>query len=1069
MSCVSNSSTSCLHSCGFASPAARVTPAGVARSDTTLPVLDPGRGRTKTGRLWCYAVDDRPWCGPSDPAAAYVYSEDRRGIRPAGHLARFQGVRQVDGYAGFKRLAGDRADSSVQLAFCWVHTYDANGYLASLTDWNGNVTGYTNDARGNPTQVVEGSGSSVARTTMTTWDAVLHVPTSIATQGLTTNYTYDNSGNQMTKTEVASGLTRTWTTPWSNGLLASITGPRTDVSQVTQFSYNASGALTGIKDAAGHITNILSTTAGGLPLRQQAPGNIVTNFTYDGRQRLLTSKLTTSAGVLTTTNAYDAAGNLVKRTLPDGSFDMQTYDGAHRVVADTNALGQSKSYMLDALGDRQMTVVTNSGGTVTWQLADAFDALGRRISEKRGAGQTSSYAYDPNGNLTGVMDGRSLMTTNSYDALDRLSQVKDPAGGLTTYTYDQHDRITQVAAPNGAAISYALDGFGRATTTSSPDTGATTASYDLADNRTSSTDGAGVVVNNTYDALNRPTSTTYPSDSSENVAKTYDQTGHGFGVGNLTSVTDAVGSVSYTYDERANRLSEARTTGGLTLTTTYAYDKASRLAGVSYPSGTATGFAYDLAGQPSAVMATTPGTTTAVPLAMSFTWEPFGPLTGVTYGDGTVEARGYDMAYRLGSIAAGSLQSLAYAYDGDDNATTITDSVTTANSHTVTYDNLNRVSTDKPGSGGTNTLKYDASGNRTSNASTSYTYAPNSNVLTQYATSTLTTTVSSNGVGSITAFTPASGNATRLGYDAAERLASVQIGPTLELTNTYDAFGRRMLKTAGKTSALLQYDPAGHLLAERDTTGSTLVRQDTVYLGNVPLADINPDTGAIFFLHTDHLSAPQVATTSSGAVAWQGTYSIFGSATAPTGLLTQNLRLPGQYADTTTAYSQNGFRDYYPALGRYLESDPIGLDGGINTFAYSQNNPVNFADPLGLYFAEIYGGYGAVAGGSVAAVGSVGVDAVTGGLNILATPAEVGGGAALGAAIGYGIGDALDNIFDSRSDSKSSDSSDKPPCKGGHTKGQRPSTKGKHEKGDSRRQQDQGKSEKGDANRPYQR
>jgi len=89
--------------------------------DTTLPVLDPGRGRTKTGRLWCYAVDDRPWCGPGHPAAAYAYSEDRKGERPAANLAGFRGVLQVDGYAGFKRLAGDRKDGSVKLAFCWAH------------------------------------------------------------------------------------------------------------------------------------------------------------------------------------------------------------------------------------------------------------------------------------------------------------------------------------------------------------------------------------------------------------------------------------------------------------------------------------------------------------------------------------------------------------------------------------------------------------------------------------------------------------------------------------------------------------------------------------------------------------------------------------------------------------------------------------------------------------------------------------------------------------------------------------------------------------------------------------
>ncbi len=85
--------------------------------DTSLPVLDPGRGRTKTGFLWCYAVDDRPWCGPSHLAVAYIYSEDRKNLRPAEHLSGFKGVLQVDGYNGFKRLAGDRSDQSIHLHF----------------------------------------------------------------------------------------------------------------------------------------------------------------------------------------------------------------------------------------------------------------------------------------------------------------------------------------------------------------------------------------------------------------------------------------------------------------------------------------------------------------------------------------------------------------------------------------------------------------------------------------------------------------------------------------------------------------------------------------------------------------------------------------------------------------------------------------------------------------------------------------------------------------------------------------------------------------------------------------
>ena len=89
--------------------------------ETTLRVLDPGRGKTKIGRLWCYAVDDRPWAGPSHPAAAYVYSEDRRGEHPTAHLAAFKGILQVDGYAGFGSLVEARTDASIWLAFCWAH------------------------------------------------------------------------------------------------------------------------------------------------------------------------------------------------------------------------------------------------------------------------------------------------------------------------------------------------------------------------------------------------------------------------------------------------------------------------------------------------------------------------------------------------------------------------------------------------------------------------------------------------------------------------------------------------------------------------------------------------------------------------------------------------------------------------------------------------------------------------------------------------------------------------------------------------------------------------------------
>jgi transposase len=86
--------------------------------ETTLPVLDPGRGRTKTGQLWAYARDDRPWSGRDPPAVAYVYATDRTASQPIKHLAGFKGVLQVDGYGGYRALAEQGA---VKLAFCWAH------------------------------------------------------------------------------------------------------------------------------------------------------------------------------------------------------------------------------------------------------------------------------------------------------------------------------------------------------------------------------------------------------------------------------------------------------------------------------------------------------------------------------------------------------------------------------------------------------------------------------------------------------------------------------------------------------------------------------------------------------------------------------------------------------------------------------------------------------------------------------------------------------------------------------------------------------------------------------------
>ena len=105
----------------------------------------------------------------------------------------------------------------------------------------------------------------------------------------------------------------------------------------------------------------------------------------------------------------------------------------------------------------------------------------------------------------------------------------------------------------------------------------------------------------------------------------------------------------------------------------------------------------------------------------------------------------------------------------------------------------------------------------------------------------------------------------------------------------------------------------------------------------------------IHYVHADHLGSPQKMTDANQALVWDAVYTPFGQVHAITGTATTNQRFPGQYADAETGFNYNYFRDYDPTTGRYVQSDPIGLGGGLNTYAYVQGNPENFSDPLGLF------------------------------------------------------------------------------------------------------------------------
>ena len=840
-------------------------------------------------------------------------------------------------------------------------TYDSNGYLASRTDANGTVTNYVNDVRGQPTSIVEAAGTPQARTASITFHPSFHLPVKVVQPGRITTYTYDSNGERLTRSLTdtttttvpysTAGQTRTWTYTWSNFLPASFQKPRTDVNAVTTYRFDSSGILTAVTNPLGQTTQITQHSPGGLPQTIVDPNGVTTQRTYDARLRLLSSTIQTAAGAITTSYTYDAAGNQTGIALPDGSTVTNTFDAAHRQTAVTDLTNQSAAIVLDALGDRTKVSLLDSSGKPQRMRSDTFDTLGRLMQSVRGAGQTTSYTYDANGNNLTVTDPSKRVTQRSFDPLNRAVKVTDANKGITTTLYDAFDRLTGVTDPNGGVSTFVYDGFGEMIQQVSPDSGPTIYRYDEGGNLTQVIDGAGAVVNRAYDALDRVVSATYPAAPAENVAYTYDEAPAGFGIGRLTSVSDAAGSLARSFDERGNLLTETRVNGSARLSTAYVYDGMNRVASIAYPSGWTVAYTRDGVGLVTAIAAQPPDGSAAVPVLSSAAYQPFGALRAMTFGNGISETRTFDLDYRMTSLAdtgTAPLQNLAYSYDPADNVTSIADGIAPANSQTFGYDVLNRLSSAK-GAYGSYSYTYDSAGNRLtqslSGSATSYSYTPRSNQLASSSAGGASQAIGYTKAGGVASFTPAAGAITNVTYNQAGRVAAMMAGSNPAAQYTYDAFGRRLVKNASSTT-LYQYDQEGRLLEETDGQGSPIV--DYIYLYSLPVATLSPGAGQVYFLHNDRLGTPQAGTDGSQNEVWSASYGPFGEMSDTPALIVQNLRLPGQEFDADTGLYHNGFRDYAPRLGRYIQSDPLGLAAGLNTYTYAKANPVNATDRLGL-------------------------------------------------------------------------------------------------------------------------
>lgn len=884
-----------------------------------------------------------------------------------------------------------RAATSSTAAATESFGYDSNGYLNTKTDWNGNTTNYTNDSHGQPTQIVEAYGSGVQRTTNITYDSTwVHLPSTITTPGLTRSFTYDSSGNPLTMTDTdtttnsvpysTNGQTREWQWTWNGtGEMTSVQLPRTDATVKYTLTWGSDGALNSITDPLSHTTSITSNTGGGYPTTIVDPNSMTTTLGWDTRLNLNTVTVSTGAGDRTTTYTHDAANELTSIQWPDSSKLSFAYDAAHRLTTITDLPGNSVNLTLDALGDVTALAVKNSGGTTKLSHTATFDALGRKLTDVGASGQTTSFTWDPNGNLLSAEDSLSNTVTFTFDALNRLATrtesnplmhdlflgIDDPApGGTTTFTLNAHNRLTNVQDANGNSTSYTRDGFGDVTQVASPDSGTSVYTWDKDRNLTQKVFNGGQTVNLTYDAADRNLTIAYPSDSSLNVSKTYDQSGHGFGVGRLTSVTDQAGSDSFTYDERGNTTNESRVITSVgTLTTATAFDANSNISSITYPSGTVVTYTRDSMGLVTGITAQPPGAGSPSTVASSITHAPYGPVTGLTFGNGITGTYSFDNDYRAtGRVdtATSDVMNLAYTYFANNSLKTITDGVNAADSQTLSYGGeTDRLTSAVSGTGGYGTYSWtwDKVGNvatQTINGTaTTFNLNSGSNQLASTVTGSTTTTVDTTANGNIEDFKVGATTVTSYTYNLANQMASATGSLGSSATYEYGFEGQRLLKTpsSGYPIAYQYGQAAKELLSENDLhSGQTA---DYIYMdpgrNNRPVSEVNPTTGAIYFMDTGRLGTVEAATDNSKAVVWSAQYNPFGDTGNFSGTLTtQSLRLPGQYFDPETNNNHNGFRDYAGTLTRYVQSDPLGLGGGMNTYQYVRDNPFTYTDPLGL-------------------------------------------------------------------------------------------------------------------------